>query len=65
MMNSAPRLSRVLHDYGEAWQIQYDPGTGVWTGDQRPTVASLHIVVGHSLADLEAKLAKAKGEESG
>ncbi len=51
-----PQLADVLAENGERWQISRDEGAGVWTAVKRPTPSALHIIVGHTLAELAAKL---------
>lgn len=51
----SPQLEDVLTRFGDRWQIQRDDG-GVWTAVRRPTPTAFHIVVGHDLAGLAAKL---------
>jgi len=62
-MTDTPRLARLLHDFGEHWQIQQDGDSGVWTAIRRPTPTALHVLVAYDLTALAAKLQAAQASE--
>ena len=49
-------LGSILERHGRRWQIGQDRAAGVWTAVERPTPPALSIHVGHTLAELAAKL---------
>jgi hypothetical protein len=49
-------LAGILEAHGEDWQVSQDEDTMVWTAVRRPSVSSMHVLVGHTLAELAAKL---------
>jgi hypothetical protein len=65
MTDTTPELSDVLHQHGEGWQIQHDPGVGCWTAIRRPTASALHVICAHDLATLAVKLEAASDRGSG
>jgi hypothetical protein len=51
-----PTMAEILEKYGAAWQIDIaDPASFIAV--RRPTPTSQDVLVGHSLAELERKLA--------
>lgn len=57
-----PQLEAVVAKHSARWQIGQDQETGVWAAVERPTPTALHVVIGHSLAELDAKLDAEPGE---
>jgi len=52
-------LADLLHQHGEAWQIEQHPELAAWIAVRRPSATALHVVAALSLAELAAKLSAA------
>jgi hypothetical protein len=60
-----PTMAEILEKYGAAWQIETaEPASFIAV--RRPTPTAQDILVGHSLAELERKLAveSTRGEDA-
>lgn len=61
----SPTMAEILEKYGAAWQIEIaEPASFIAV--RRPTPTAQDVLVGHSLAELDRKLAaeSAPGEEA-
>ena len=60
-----PTMAEILEKYGAAWQIEIAVPAG-FIAVRRPTPTAQDVLVGHSLAELDRKLAaeSAPGEET-
>jgi hypothetical protein len=55
-----PTMAEILEKYGAAWQIEIaEPASFVAV--RRPTPTAQEVLVGHSLAELDRKLAAESG----
>lgn len=56
LTNLGPTMAEILEKYGAVWQIEIaQPASFIAV--RRPTLTAQDVLVGHSLAELERKLA--------
>jgi len=57
-------IAALIHDHGEQWQIEHDPGLNVWTAVRRsPDGRHIRVLVARDPAGLRGKLADVEADE--
>jgi hypothetical protein len=59
-------IAALIHDHGERWQIEHDPGLDVWTAvRQSPDGRHIRVLVARDPAGLRSKLETVEADDPG
>ena len=59
-------IAALMHDHGERWQIEHEPGLNVWTAVRRsPDGRHIRVLVGRDIEALRGKLETVETDEPG
>ena len=57
-------IAALMHDHGERWQIEHDPGMDVWSAVRRsPDGRHIRVLIAHDPAALRGKLETVEADE--
>ena len=61
-----PDIAALLHDFGAAWQLEYEPGLDVWTAVRRSRDGRhIRVLVARDPAGLRGKLETVEADDPG